>query len=105
MRKGPVAFLEREVTTRIIEGILPDAGLARVRGTWSSEVSVEQEMGREIIFERRPDGTVAPAHDEIQAASPNTVYWLDRFSLRPLEVESSLNGNHPHDASAVRHSA
>jgi len=82
------AFLEGELSTRIIEGILPDAGLDRVKGTWSSEVSVEQDLGSEIIFERGPDGALAPARDEIQAGHAQHGDWEKftpdgvRFGLR-----------------------
>lgn len=84
-------FLEYDLSTRIIEGILPDQGLARVKATWSREainLSLEREIGSEIISECRQDGTIEPARDEIQAAHAQHGDWEKftpdgvRFRLR-----------------------
>lgn len=75
-------FLEQNLSPRIIDGILPDRGLKRVKAKWSAEVrdlSVEQEIDSAIIRECRPDGTTEPAREEIQAAYGQHGDW-ERFA-------------------------
>ncbi len=83
-------FLEQDLTTRIIEGILPDQGLKSVRANWSPEVarlSIENEVGSETLTECRPDGTIAPARAEIQGVHAQHGDW-ENFA--PLAVRFRL---------------
>jgi hypothetical protein len=84
------SFLEQDVTTRIVEGILPDQGLESVKANWSPKVaqlSIENEVGSEILSECRPDGTNAPARPEIQGVHAQHGDW-ENFA--PLTVRFRL---------------
>lgn len=81
----------RDLAPRIIEGIWPDRGLERAKAKWSKEVrglSVEQELGSEIIIECQPNGELAPAREAIQEAHAPHGDWENvapqgvRFALR-----------------------
>ncbi len=80
----------KEVATRIIEGILPDQGLASVKANWTREVarlSIEHEVDSEILSECRPDGTIARARAEIQGVHAQHGDW-ENFA--PLAVRFRL---------------
>lgn len=85
------AFLRQELEPPIIEGIMPDRGLESVKAKWSPEVarlSIENEIGSEIILESGPNGATAPAREEIQSAYAQHGEWENfapptvRFRLR-----------------------
>jgi len=97
------SFLQTDLALRIIEGILPDRGVAKVRSKWSPEIaalSIEQHMESEIIWECRPDGSRVPARAEIQAAyaqhgdwealAPKSVRWNLRFPPASADVRETI---------------
>jgi hypothetical protein len=65
------SFMRDDLAPRLIEGIMPDQGLAALREKWSpefSKLSTEKGTESEILLECRPDGTTVPAREEILAA-------------------------------------
>ena len=97
------SFLQTDLAPRIVEGILPDRGVAEVRSKWSPEIaalSIDQDMDSEIIWECGPDGSRALAREEIQAAyaqhgdweafAPKSVRMALRFPPASANVRETL---------------
>ncbi len=85
------SFMREDLAPELIESIMPDRGLTSVRSMWSPELaklSTEKEIGSEILWECRPDGTKVYARREILAADAphgdfeNFAPAAIRFSLR-----------------------
>lgn len=97
------SFLQSDLAPRIIEGILPDRGVAEARSKWSPEiaaVSTERDMDSETIWECLQDGSRVPAREEIQAAyaqhgdwevlAPKSVRWKLRIPRVSADVRETI---------------
>jgi hypothetical protein len=83
-------FMRDVLALRLIEGIMPDRGLASVRAKWSpefSKLSTEKGIVNEILLECREDGTKAHAREEIlEADAPHG----DFENFAPAAIRLSL---------------
>ena len=78
--------LLREVAARIIESILPDRGLKKVRDSRpenADELSIIQEVGSRIIYEEKSGGETRPAGEYVQGIFARHGYW-ERFMPLPF---------------------
>jgi hypothetical protein len=76
--------LLREVAARIIESILPDRGLKKVRDSRpENELSIIQEVGSRIIYEEKSGGETRPAGEYVQGIFARHGYW-ERFMPLPI---------------------
>src|ERR1019366_6463257 len=73
--------LLREVAARIIESILPDRGLKKVRDSRpenADELSIIREVGSRVIYEEKSGGETRPAGEYVQGIFARHGYW-ERF--------------------------
>lgn len=91
--------LLREVAARIIESILPDQGLKKVRDGRpenSDELSIIREVGSRVIYEEKSGGEIRPAGEYVQGIFAQHGYW-ERFM--PLDLRFFIRSR---DNSRVR---